>query len=52
MKQMIWIGMLVGSTIGGFIPALWGDSFLSFSSIIFSALGAMVGIYVVFKLTH
>lgn len=44
--------MLVGSTIGGFIPALWGDSFLSFSSIIFSALGAMVGIYVVFKLTH
>ncbi|HWU24386.1 MAG TPA: hypothetical protein VN086_01365 [Candidatus Paceibacterota bacterium] len=52
MKQMIWIGMLVGSTIGGFIPALWGDSFLSFSSIIFSALGAMAGIYIVYKLTH
>lgn len=44
--------MLVGSTIGGFIPALWGDSFLSFSSIIFSALGAMAGIYIVYKLTH
>lgn len=44
--------MIVGSTIGGFIPALWGDSFLSFSSIIFSALGAMAGIYLAYKLTH
>lgn len=52
MKQMIWLGMIVGSTIGGFIPALWGDSFLSFSSIIFSALGAMAGIYLAYKLTH
>lgn len=49
---MIWLGMIVGSTIGGFIPALWGDSFLSFSSIIFSALGAMAGIYLAYKLTH
>lgn len=44
--------MLVGSVVGGFIPALWGAGMLSFSSIIFSSLGAMVGIYVAFKLTH
>jgi len=44
--------MLVGSVIGGFIPMLWGAGMLSFSSIIFSSLGAMAGIYVVFRLTH
>lgn len=52
MKQMIWLGMVVGSVIGGFIPALWGAGMLSFSSIIFSALGAMAGIYLAYKLTH
>ena len=49
---MIWLGMVVGSVIGGFIPSIWGAGVLSFSSIILSAVGAMVGIYVVFKLTH
>lgn len=52
MKQMIWIGMIAGSTIGGFIPSLWGASVLSFSSILLSALGAMAGIYVAYKMTR
>jgi hypothetical protein len=52
MKQVIWLGMIVGSIIGGFIPMLWGGSAFSFSSIVFSSLGAVVGIYVAFKLTH
>jgi uncharacterized membrane protein YeaQ/YmgE (transglycosylase-associated protein family) len=52
MKQVIWMGMLLGSTIGGFIPTLWGAGFLSFSSLIFSTLGAMAGIYITYKLTH
>lgn len=51
-RALIWIGLFVGSTIGGFIPALWGDSFLSFSSILLSALGGIAGIYVGFKLSN
>jgi len=51
-KQVIWIGTIVGSTIGGFIPDLWGAGLFSFSSILFSALGAAAGIYIGFKLTH
>lgn len=51
-KQLIWIGMIVGSGIGGFIPVLWGDGMFSFSSIIFSALGGILGIYGAFKLTR
>lgn len=49
---MIWLGMIVGSTIGGFIPDLWGAGILSFSSILLSGIGAIVGIYVAFKLMH
>ena len=49
---MIWLGMIVGSAIGGFIPSLWGAGVLSFSSILLSAVGAIAGIYLAFKLTH
>lgn len=50
MKQIVWIGLLVGSTIGGFIPELWGAGVFSFSSIILSAIGGMVGIWVGWKI--
>ncbi|MES2225475.1 MAG: hypothetical protein V4480_01565 [Patescibacteria group bacterium] len=52
MKQMIWLGLVVGSTIGGFIPNLWGAGVLSFSSIFLSAIGGMAGIWVAYKMTH
>ncbi len=42
--------MFVGSTIGGFIPNLWGASFLSMSSILLTAVGGFVGIWIGFKL--
>lgn len=46
------MGMIIGSVIGGFIPALWGAGMLSFSSILLSGLGAVAGIYVAFRMTH
>lgn len=52
MKHSIWIGMVAGSTIGGFIPSLWGAGILSFSSIFLSALGGIAGIIIAFKLTR
>ncbi len=33
-KFLIMIGMVVGSTIGGFLPELWGGGVFSFSSVI------------------
>lgn len=42
--------MFVGSSIGSFIPNLWGAGFLSFSSIILSAIGGILGIYLGFKI--
>jgi len=45
MKAFIWGGLGIGSTIGGFLPALWGGSVLSFSSVILTAVGGIVGIW-------
>ena len=36
MRRAIWIGIFIGSTIGGFIPALWGDDLFSYSGVLFS----------------
>jgi hypothetical protein len=45
MRTRIWIGILVGSTIGGLIPTLWGADMLSGSGILFSGIGALAGIW-------
>jgi uncharacterized membrane protein YeaQ/YmgE (transglycosylase-associated protein family) len=51
-KQFIWLGLIIGSTIGGFVPELWGAGVFSFSSMLLSTVGAVVGIIVAFKLTR
>ncbi len=50
MQARIWIGILIGSSIGGFIPQLWGAGQLSYSSIWFSGIGAFVGLLIGYKL--
>ncbi len=50
-KGLIYFGLLVGSTIGGFIPSLWGADLFSFSSLIFSTIGAFAGIWLGVKLS-
>jgi hypothetical protein len=51
-KRIIMFTTVVGLTIGGFVPALWGSGGISFSSIIFSAIGGVLGIYAGYKLTR
>lgn len=48
-KTAVWIGMAVGSTVGSYVPALWGDSFLSYSSVILGGVGGMLGVYLGYK---
>lgn len=50
MKKLIWVGMFVGSIIGGYIPVLFGASLFSFSSLIGNGLGSIVGIIAGYKL--
>lgn len=51
-KKLITLFMIIGGTVGGYVPALWGAGLFSLSSIFFSAAGAIVGIWIAFKLTH
>jgi hypothetical protein len=44
-KTLVWIGMIVGSTTGGFIPILWGGDVISFAAVILSTIGGLVGIW-------
>jgi uncharacterized membrane protein YeaQ/YmgE (transglycosylase-associated protein family) len=44
--------MFLGGIIGGYVPQLWGAGYFSFSSILFNAIGAIVGIYIGFKITR
>ena len=48
-KTIIYIAIFIGSIIGAYIPRLWGTGLISFSSIIFSALGALVGFIIARK---
>lgn len=50
-KVLVMLGMIVGSSIGGYIPILLGASFLSFFSLIGSAVGGILGIYITFQLS-
>lgn len=51
-RTFIWIGMFVGSTVGGLLPLLWGDDMLSVAGIILSMVGAMAGIFGGWKLAQ
>ena len=49
-SRLIWIGLFVGSAVGGYVPALWGAGMLSFSSVIGSAIGGVAGIWLGYRL--
>jgi hypothetical protein len=51
-KAVVMLGFTIGSLIGGYIPILWGASFLSYSSIIGNAVGGIVGIYLSYKFVN
>src|SRR5258707_14059710 len=40
----IWIGILIGSTIGGLLPGLWGDSMFSYTSVLLSGVRTNSGL--------
>jgi len=51
-KTLIWIGVFIGSAVGGFIPSLWDNNMFSYSSIIGSTIGGLLGIWGAFKLSQ
>lgn len=46
------MGVFLGGAIGGYIPDLWGASMFSFSGILCSSIGSLLGLYIAFKYTR
>ncbi len=44
--------MVVGGFVGGYIPMLWDSAGFSFATIFGNAIGALIGIWIGFKLTR
>lgn len=49
-KTMIYLGVFVGSTIGGYLPTLWGGSLFSFAGVLLSGIGGILGLVVTYKM--
>lgn len=51
-KKVIWVGMIVGSFLGGFIPTLFGVSSVGITTVITTAIGGFLGIWAGFTMTR
>ena len=51
-NRTIWLLAAVGGWLGGYVPILWGAGYFSFTSIVCNAIGAIIGIWIGFKLTQ
>ena len=50
-KKLVILLMVVGSTIGSYIPSLFGAGLLSFASVITGAAGGILGIWLAFLIS-
>jgi hypothetical protein len=50
--MFIWLGLFVGSALGSYVPLLWDESMWSVYGILFSAVGALTGIAIGFKISR
>lgn len=51
-KSLIMIGLVLGSTLGGYVPALWGAGGLSMASVLAGAIGGLFGIWAGYKISR
>jgi len=49
-KKIVWLFVMIGSSLGSYIPLLWGSSFLSYSSVLLSGVGGLLGVWVGLKI--
>jgi hypothetical protein len=51
-KGLIWIGAIVGSTLGGLLPSLWHAPFWSMWGLVLSTIGGLAGIWAGWKVSR
>lgn len=52
LRAAVFLGAIVGSIVGGYVPALFGASLLSGWSIFGSMIGGLLGIFMAIKLSR
>jgi hypothetical protein len=50
-RSVTGLCVLLGMTVGGFVPELWGASSFSLSSLVFTAIGGVAGIWLGVRLS-
>ena len=50
MRSLVWLGLFVGSTLGGMVPALWGGDTFSMAGVVLSTVGGALGIWAGYRL--
>jgi hypothetical protein len=51
-KKVIMVCMVIGSTVGSYLPSLWGGGWLSLTSIFLSIVGGLGGIWLGWQITQ
>jgi uncharacterized membrane protein YeaQ/YmgE (transglycosylase-associated protein family) len=51
MQSRIWLGIFIGSTIGGLIPELWDADPFSYASVLLGGVGAFAGLWIAYKMS-
>jgi hypothetical protein len=49
LKTATMWGVFIGGTLGGMVPTLWGAGMFSLSSVFFTAVGGILGIYLGYR---
>jgi len=50
-KTLIWIGAFIGSTIGSYMPSLWGETVFSTSGVLLTFFGGILGIFIAYRIS-
>lgn len=50
-RLLIGVGTFAGSTIGSYLPVLWGGSLFSLASVLLSMVGGIAGIFMAYRLS-
>ena len=51
-RAMIYLFLFIGSSVGSYLPVLFGASLFSFWSIILSGVGGIIGVWIGYKMSH
>ena len=44
-RRVIWLCAALGGTVGSFVPAVWGGSEMSLSSLALGLIGGVAGVF-------